>query len=653
MLWRAATVRSMTRRFAVSLLVWLGFLYLPVAAQPSIRREGALTYDGIPEATPELQATLRRYLWTFRPSLVGWSQEQGLLLAAGSPDDTFLKEIRQPGVGWEDALTVATALEGVPGSARPGYPGQYLLWRDDTQGAEFKQLYLLDIKAGSSRRLTDGKSHYSSYFWLDGQRIVCASDERNGRDSDIVLIDADRGRREWLTRRSGTFYPAGVMPNGRDLIVAEYRHKDDTRLHILELPRRRMRPLVSSQQQASRVHSPRFLSDGRMVYLSDRDSEFMRLRISDPSRGTDEPLLTLPWDVDMLSCDRRADRLVFTVNRHGRSYFYCWRPGRDAPRTLPIPSGIASNLRFSPDGQEIAFHLDTGHAPPTISSYNFATRKTRNWMQAKVAVGRPPKRVEPRLVKFPSHDGRELTAYLSLPPGSRQGRVPVLISVHGGPEAQHQPHYSGVEQFLTRELGVAVLSPNIRGSDGYGKSFRRLDDGPLRKNALEDVGSLLDWVEKQPELDSNRVAIQGGSYGGFIVLASLARYPDRFRAGVDQVGVSDLETFAKSLSATRRRFRTHEYGHETDPEQQAWMRELSPLHKADKIRTPLLVVHGANDPRVPIAQAEQIVRAVREQGTECWYLRADDEGHGFTRSYDNYLAETATMVQFLRRHLCH
>ncbi len=642
----------MTRRFALSLLVSLGLLLqlsLTLQAQPMVRQEGALLYDGIPQAPPELRDSLSRYLWSFRANLVGWSRQQGLLLARGGPSDTLLKEIRQPGTGWDDALTVATALEGVPGSPRPGHPGQYLLSRDDTEGAEFEQLYLLDVKSGASRRLSDGKSHYGHHFWLDERHVVCASDERNGRDSDVVLIDVDSGRRRWLTRKPGSLTPVGMMPNGRDLVVSDYRRNDDVRLHVLEMPRRRLRR-ISPTEQACRMSSPRFTSQGKMVYLSDRDCEFQRLRIWDPSTERDEPLLTLPWDVTMLVCDRRTDRLVFTVNRHGRTYVYSWNPGRNAPRVLDIPRGIISNLRFSWQGDEIAFYLDNGTTPPSISSYSFATGKTRSWMEGKVAVGRRPKDSGPRLITFPSHDGRQLSAYLSMPPGA-EGKVPVLISVHGGPEAQHEPHYRGQDEFLTRELKVALLSPNIRGSDGYGKSFRKLDDGALRENAIKDIGSLLDWIDKQPNLDRDRVAIQGGSYGGFVVLASLARYPDRFRAGVDQVGISDLESLARSVTPTRRRFRTVEYGDETDPQQQVWMRALSPLHQAEKIRTPLLVTHGANDTRVPIAQAEQIVQALRANGTECWYLRADNEGHGFTRSYDNYLAETTTLMQFLQRYL--
>ena len=221
------------------------------------------------------------------------------------------------------------------------------------------------------------------------------------------------------------------------------------------------------------------------------------------------------------------------------------------------------------------------------------------------------------------------------PPPSFTGRRPVLIDIHGGPEAQSLVRFGGRANLLTNELGVAVLYPNVRGSTGYGKTFVSLDNGRLREDAVKDIGALLDWIATRPDLDPKRIVVTGGSYGGYMALAVAATYPERIAGAVDAVGISHFVTFLESTESYRRDLRRVEYGDERDPAMRAFLDQISPLTNAHRITRPLFVVQGRNDPRVPMAEAEQIVARVRanpaQQGGGVWYMRAENEGHGFAR----------------------
>jgi dipeptidyl aminopeptidase/acylaminoacyl peptidase len=244
---------------------------------------------------------------------------------------------------------------------------------------------------------------------------------------------------------------------------------------------------------------------------------------------------------------------------------------------------------------------------------------------------------------------RMLSAYLYMP--KTPGPHPVLVSIHGGPEEQYRPGFEPFFQFLVNELGYAVIAPNVRGSSGYGKTFLKLDNGILREDAVKDIGSLLVWIGVQPTLDRDRIAVMGGSYGGYMTLASLVSYSDRLSGGIDVVGISNFNTFLAKTSAYRQDLRRQEYGDERDPKMRAYFSRISPFNNSTSIRRPLLVVQGLNDPRVPASESEQMVARVRANGGEAWYLAAKDEGHGFRKksNRDFYLETVAVFLEKLSK----
>ena len=254
------------------------------------------------------------------------------------------------------------------------------------------------------------------------------------------------------------------------------------------------------------------------------------------------------------------------------------------------------------------------------------------------------------MVRWKSFDGKTISGFLYRPAQKFTGKRPVIIDIHGGPESQFRPVFLGRQNYYLNELGAAILFPNVRGSSGYGKSFLKLDNGFLREDSVKDIGALLDWIATQPDLDASRVMVTGGSYGGYMSLAAATTYSDRIQGAIDIVGISNFVSFLERTEGYRRDLRRVEYGDERDPKMREFLLKISPLNNADKIKKPLFVIHGKNDPRVPLNEAEQMVATVRKSSTPVWYLMAKDEGHGFAKK-PNADFQFYSTVQFVKTYL--
>jgi dipeptidyl aminopeptidase/acylaminoacyl peptidase len=318
--------------------------------------------------------------------------------------------------------------------------------------------------------------------------------------------------------------------------------------------------------------------------------------------------------------------------------------------------GVFGAGAFSPDGQRLALSVNGATSPSDAYVIDLRQRTATRWTQSEIGGLDASKFVTPTLIRYPTFDTvdgrtRTIPAFFYRPANVPAGRrVPVVISIHGGPESQAFPTFNPTAQFLALELGVAMLVPNVRGSSGYGRSYLALDNVARREDAVRDIGALLDWIAREPGLDASRVGVIGGSYGGYMVLASLTHFPDRIRAGGSTVGLSHFRSFLENTESYRRDLRRAEYGDERDPEVAALFERISPLNRADRITSRLFVAQGRNDPRVPWTESEQIVRAVRANGRPAWYLLFLDEGHGFRKKANADYFGAATML-FWQRHL--
>jgi dipeptidyl aminopeptidase/acylaminoacyl peptidase len=318
--------------------------------------------------------------------------------------------------------------------------------------------------------------------------------------------------------------------------------------------------------------------------------------------------------------------------------------------SLPkLPVGVIGNLRWHQNGKELAFALGNARGPGDCYSVDVTTGKVERWTTSETAV-KTEVFPEAELVRWKSFDGKMISGFLYKPAAKFTGKRPALVVIHGGPEGQSQPTFAGRGNYYLNELGIALIYPNVRGSTGYGKTFSLMDNGFKRDDTYKDINALFDWIATRPDLDPERIAVTGGSYGGHMTLAVSTFYSDRMRCSVDIVGMSNLVTFLEHTEAYRRDLRRVEYGDERDPKMREYLEKIAPMNNIEKIKKPMFVIAGRNDPRVPVSESQQIADALKKQGTPVWLLIAKDEGHGYRKKSNQDFQFYAT-VEFLQEYL--
>ena len=621
----------------------------PAASDKKI--QGNLVLQGTPKIPASLRARLGQYLntrWAFLQDLS--NDGKAMIVTTRFAQTSQVHLVRQP-MGARTQLTFTEepirGVSFVPGST------DALLYISDAGGAEAYQIFRRDLKSGTTARLTDGKSRHGGYVWShDGKRIAYTSNARNGKDMDLYLGDGvTAAAGKLLLERSGHWYPMDWSHDGKQLLVGEYISINISRLYVVDVATKKVTRITPETPGAS-YRQARFDLTGKRVYATtDRQGEFVELYEVELASKKWTPLTRkIPWNVAALALSADGRDLAFTSNEEGYSTLYLLDTRtRKAKKLAGLPGGVVRGLRFARKARILGFTLLSPTSQDDSYTYDLRRRKITRWTASELGGLNPATFVAPRLIKYETFDGKKIPAYY-YKPAQGAGPFPVVLLIHGGPEGQARPFFRGTVQYLVNERKVAVLQPNVRGSDGYGKSYLLLDNGFKREDSVKDIGALLDWVKAQKELDEERVAVFGGSYGGYMVLASLVHFADRIVAGVDVVGISNFVTFLNNTKTYRRDLRRAEYGDERDPKMNAFLQKISPSTSASKIRSALFVAHGANDPRVPLSETDQIVEAVRKQGQDVWYMVANNEGHGFRKKKNRDMFYFLTML-FLEKHL--
>lgn len=611
--------------------------------------------EGVPPLPPTLAAELAPYLGLGGASFRGWHSTRRAALVTTRIGDASHLHLMDAPLAKRAALT--GGVEPVKGGQmQPG--GTRLLYSSDVGGDENHQLFLkdtADLKA-PPRRLTDGKSRNIEACWSrDGQRIAFSTNRRNGKDSDIVIkeIQAPYAERIVHTGTSAGWGPLEWSPDGKLLLLRQSMSLAESRLWTMDVATAQ-KTQITPKTGRTYFTQASFGEGGRAVYaLANLDSDFLTPTRIDVATAELRKLAGGPaWDGEELVISGDGTRLAVTFNVEGFSELRCW--DLTTGQLLPAPklkAGVLSNLQFRPGSHEVGFSLNSEDSPSDAWSADLdsaaVTRWTSRTSKPKLEIPSP----EPVISRTLSFDGVSIPSLIYHPdPRKFPGKRPVLMIFHGGPEGQSRPGFRGSSHFYLNELGVALVYPNVRGSTGYGRKYLALDDGVKREGAIRDIGAVLDWIVQSDRLDATRVASYGGSYGGFMSLACLVNYPERFRCGVDNVGIANFATFLRDTSDYRRNARRMEYGDERKPEIKAFLDRISPANHAERIRAPLLIVQGKNDPRVPFTEAEQMRDAVKGQGGTVWYILAKDEGHGFAKKV-NADYQFATTILFLRTHL--
>ena len=632
---------------------------------PDPRKPAAIETEEVPPVPAELQAKLAQYQNMRAAGFAGWDPAgKGILVRTRFGNSLQLHRVYEPG-GRREQITFFD--EPVDGHFIPGAKDEGILLSMGSGGNENNQIYFLDRKNFKTVLLTDGKSrNIIQAIRKDGSQMIIGSNQRNGRDTDLYIADPRKpGSMKMLMEVKNEFWSAtDWSKDGRTLALIRTVSANESYPALLDVKSGKRDDLPPVTKEKASYGPMAFAPpDDTFIYcVHDALGEFAHvysLRIVGNFGEIFDLAPQVAWDVSGLKVDDKSGQVAFSVNEDGASKVYVMAnpllkekpivPMPWTPRELKLPLGIVSSLEFSPDSKHLGFTLARPDAPADAYSVELESGKLTRWTYSEVGGLNPASFVTPTRIRFKSFDDREIPAHIYKPrSASEPNRAPVLINIHGGPESQAQPYFTGATQFYVNELGIAVIYPNVRGSSGYGKTYLKLANADKREDSVKDIGALLDWIAEQPDLDKNRVAVTGGSYGGYMVLASLVNFPDRIKAGIDAVGIANFNTFLQQTSAYRQELRRVEYGDERDPKMKAFFEKISPANRVDKIKSDLLVIHGKNDPRVPFAEAQQIAAKVREKGRPVWTVYAANEGHGFGKKENvDYLR--AVEVMFLKK----
>ena len=611
-----------------------------------------LVLEGMPPLDVRMAARLERYQQSRQATFLDWQPDGSMLVATRFGEVEQVHRVTAP-LGMREQVTFSD--DPVSAARAPATSGSGFAFLKDHDGDENAQVYYY-AGPGNVRQLTAGNFQHGSVVWShDGKNVAFYGNERDGRSDDVYVADVSitAPPRLVVGGQQDTWYPLDWSADDRKLLLWKFVSVEESYLYIADVATGSFTPVDPSGRKFT-VSSARFAPDGRGIYLiSVEDGDFAQLRYLDPVTHEERKVSPdIQWDIESFDVSVDGRYIAYVVNEDGRSRLTVLDTLQKIELTPPgLPDGQISNIRFDRTGKRLAMSVDSAQAPRDVYVYDLGHSALERWTKSEVGPLDANSLAPAELVRYPTWDRvggkqRMISAYVYRPRSATA--CPVVIDIHGGPEAQYRPHWDPFIQFLVNELGYAVIAPNVRGSSGYGRSFVRLDDGVLRTDAVRDIGSLLFWIGLQPAFDRDHVAVMGGSYGGYMALASLADYSDRLRGGIDFSGISNFVTFLSNTAPYRRDWRREEYGDERDPKMRDFLNRISPLNNSSQIRRPLLVVQGLNDPRVPATESQQMAYRIRAKGGEVWYLAAKNEGHGF-RKKSNIAAYDLTAAMFLNK----
>ncbi len=592
-----------------------------------------------------------QYQNTRAASLSGWlHSDKGILISTRFGETAQVHHVKSPGAARYQLTFFNEPVSGI--SVCPDKTKNIFFFTKDIGGGEFYQIYSFNMDNGEIKMLTDGKSRNGLTGWSKkGDKYAFTSTKRNNTDTDIYLASVGSPENpDLIVAEGGSWGVYDWSFDDMKLIVGKYISANESHLYIYDIKSRAMTEFNPSSAKIA-YGSALFNYEGTGIYYtSDENSEFSTLRYFDNASGKTTILTPdINWDVQGVTLSDDGTKLAFTTNEGGIYKLYLMETETNKFEEVKnIPVGLIGGIGFNDEGTKLGFTLNTSVSPGDGYSVNLDDYSVERWTYSEIGGLNSENFITPELINYKTFDGKEIPAFYYKPKG--EGPFPVLINIHGGPEGQYLPSFSSLMQYFIKEMGIAVIGPNVRGSTGYGKTYLEMDNWYKREESVQDIGALIDWIASQPELDSKKICVYGGSYGGYMVLASMTNYNDKIKCGIDVVGISNFVTFLENTQSYRRDLRRVEYGDERIPEMKEYLLKISPTTNVNKIKAPVFIVQGLNDPRVPVTEAEQILDAVKKNGIKAWYLMAKDEGHGFQKKVNRDYLNNA-IVMFLEENL--
>jgi dipeptidyl aminopeptidase/acylaminoacyl peptidase len=617
----------------------------------------AIAVSGIPPIADAIKRQVACYQnWQYA-TFVDWDPSgNGVIVFSRSGEISQLYRIEKPS-GGKKQLTVAPE-PVIDAAICPNGDTPFLLFTQDIGGNENFQIFRLDGATNVVTAVTaDLAQNGDIVFSNRGDRFAYSSNRRNGTDFDVCVANVNASAPPVQVCGNGGMWSAcDWSPDDKRLLVGTYVSRTSSLLYICDLEKGICVPMNDTADTVSQECGIWGEGGGGVFYTSDKNTDVRCLHYYDCTTKGDTRLTDkIPWDVREIACSHDRKTVAFTTNEHGFSQLYLMDARTFVYRkTAALPRGIIGHLRFRPSDRSIAMMVTTASRPDDVYELNLQNMAVTRWTDNTPEFSGNDSTVVPSVISYPTFDsvaGRPRSIpCLVYKPVNKKPPYPVVISLHGGPESQFWPSFNPALLFYLNELGIAVLAPNVRGSGGYGKKYLTLDDGMHREDAVKDIGALLSWIPRQSDLDSSRVVVTGGSYGGYLSLAAMVHYDEKLQAGVDCYGIGNFITFLEKTASYRRDLRRVEYGDERIPEVRNFLEKISPINHADKISKPVLIIQGANDARVPLNESEQMVATLRKKGNTVWFFVANDEGHGFRRKSNKDFQELLT-AEFLRRFL--
>lgn len=636
-----------TRALLLGSVLALACAVPALAAEPATRQVGQIVYDGVPQTPDALKAAIAPYYNARSAVFEDWMDDGSILIATRFGDVNQIHRVAAPGA----ARTQLTFFSEPVNFAKAQPGASAFVYPRDVGGAEYYQAYLRGL-TGAETQLTAPQTRNASFtFSKDGKQVAWSQVTPGDPNYDIMLADVanPQGRRV-VHEGTGAMAVEDMSADGKSLLLSRGFSATHTELYVLDLASGALKGVGPAGRKVA-YQGGAFTKDGKgVITLSDDGSDMTRPVVLDIAGGATRDLAPgAKWPVEDFDVSPDGAVIGYMINEEGYSRLVLKEVATGKELAAPkLPLGVMTGMGFSPDGKKLGFSLSTSTSSGDVWSYDLADGRLVQWTQSELGGLDPAKLVEPTLFRYRTFDKRSIPAFIYKPQARGGEKLPVVIQIHGGPEGQEQPSFNPRRQSWVNEVGAAVIIPNVRGSTGYGKTYLDLDNAAKREDSVKDIGALLDWIATQPDLDASRVAVVGQSYGGYMSLAVAAHYNDRIAGAIDLYGISNWTTFLQNTEGYRRDLRRVEYGDERDPKMKAVFDKISPLNMSDRMKKPMMVYQGANDPRVPQSESEQMVAKLRAQGTEVWYVLAKDEGHGVSKK-QNAEAVRATEIVFLKK----
>ncbi|HEU0310563.1 MAG TPA: S9 family peptidase [Sphingomicrobium sp.] len=612
------------------------------------RQVGTATLENVPQIPADVKASVQRYQNYREARLLDWLADGSILIATRFGATNQVHRVAAPGAArmqisfFEEPVADA---DTIPGTDR------FLVQRD-IGGDEWFQYFAMGLDGGAVLLTEPGTRNDGLTFSRDGRLAAWSRAVKGSGDRTIVTIDpANPDSRRTAYQGKGAIGPASISADGRRILLQLSLSNREDKLSLLDLASGKVSDLDWTREPA-RYEGARLSADGsKITAITNLASDVRRLVEFDIASGKRTAVSPgLDWDVE--AYDRTTDGTIFAyvVNEDGYSRVHLLDRSTGKGQPVPgLPNGVLTGIKFSPDGSRLAVSMSTAKSAGDVWVYDLPSGQVTRWTHSELGPIDPDSLSEPQLIRYKSFDGLSVPAFVYRPTGiAADAKTPVVIDIHGGPESQTRPRWNPISQQMADALGATVILTNVRGSDGYGTRYLNLDNGPKREDSVRDIGALLDWIATQPNFDQDKVAVYGQSYGGYMSLAVMTHYSDRLVGGVERYGISDFITFLTNTESYRRDNRRAEYGDERDPAMRAVFQRINPLANVAKIRKPMLVMQGANDPRVPKSESDQVVAGIRANGVDAWYVVFADEGHGFLKKHNNDLRREVETV-FLKQ----